>query len=232
MKIALLEPQASQSALIYDTLTAFGYQCRSFATVKELQQQLRRGDCALLIIAWPILEAASVDLIGWAHEKLGHDLPLLLIGDGAATDALAAALEAGADDYLITPIRTAELATRMQVLLFRRYPLPDTSQQVQYGRYLFDLRTSLLTLNGAPIELTHKEFALALLLFRNLGRPLSRATILETVWSRDLDNDEIPSRTVDTHVSRVRSKLQLRPEHGYRLAPVYSYGYRLEQVTA
>ncbi|MFD2273765.1 winged helix-turn-helix domain-containing protein [Undibacterium arcticum] len=200
--------------------------------MKELQQQLRRGDCALLIIAWPMPEAANVDLIGWSREKkLGHDLPLLLIGDGVAPDAFAAALDAGADDYLMTPIRAAELATRMQVLLFRRYPLPDTSQQVQYGHYRFDLRTSLLTLNGEPIELTHKEFALALLLFRNLGRPLSRATILETVWARDLDDDEMPSRTVDTHVSRVRNKLQLRPEHGYRLAPVYSYGYRLEQVT-
>jgi DNA-binding response OmpR family regulator len=230
MKIALLEPHASQSALICDTLTAFGYQCQSFATVKELQQ-LRRGDCALLILAWPMPDAASVDLIGWAREKLGDDLPLLLVGDGVAHDAVVAALEAGADDYLITPIRAAELATRMQILLLRRYPLPDTSQQVQYGRYRFDLRTAQLTLNGAPIELTHKEFELALLLFRNLGRPLSRATMLETVWARDLDDDEIPSRTVDTHVSRIRSKLQLRPEHGYRLAPVYSYGYRLEQVT-
>jgi hypothetical protein len=43
---------------------------------------------------------------------------------------------------------------------------------------------------------------------------------------------QIPSRTMDTHVSRVRSKLQLRPEHGFRLAPVYSYGYRLEQMNS
>jgi len=50
---------------------------------------------------------------------------------------------------------------------------------------------------------------------------------LEAVWASEV---EIPSRTMDTHVSRVRSKLQLRPENGFRLAPVYSYGYRLEQI--
>jgi DNA-binding response OmpR family regulator len=80
---------------------------------------------------------------------------------------------------------------------------------------------------GKQIEVTQKEFDLALLLFQNLGRPLSRAYILEAIWSRERD---VPSRTMDTHVSRVRNKLQLKPENGFRLTPVYSYGYRLEQL--
>ncbi|MEO8599609.1 MAG: helix-turn-helix domain-containing protein, partial [bacterium] len=96
-----------------------------------------------------------------------------------------------------------------------------------FGRYGFEIRRGQLTLDGALIALTKKEFDLALLFFRNINRPLSRATILESVWS---SNIEIPSRTIDTHVSRVRSKLHLRPENGFRLTPVYSYGYRLEQV--
>ncbi len=82
-------------------------------------------------------------------------------------------------------------------------------------------------MHGKTVDLTQKEFDLALLFFRHLGRPLSRAFIHETVWSRDA---ELVSRTMDTHVSRVRNKLALRPENGYRLAPVYSYGYRLEQL--
>ena len=82
---------------------------------------------------------------------------------------------------------------------------------------------------SAQIDMTQKEFHLALLLFRNIGRPLSRGHIREEVWGHDSD---VPSRTMDTHVSRVRTKLGLRPEDGYLLAPVYSYGYRLEHLKA
>ena len=78
------------------------------------------------------------------------------------------------------------------------------------------------------IPVTQKEFALALLFFQHLGRPLSRAFIHEAVWSGDA---ELSSRTLDTHVSRVRTKLGLIPQRGYRLVPVYSFGYRLEQIT-
>ena len=129
---------------------------------------------------------------------------------------------------MIKPIRRSELAVRVQALLRRAYPSQNATEEIRFGHYAFETRSGQLRFDGAPIALTQKEFDLALLFFRNLDRPLSRATILEAVWPRNI---EIPSRTMDTHVSRVRSKLQLRPENGFRLAPVYSYGYRLEQVS-
>jgi DNA-binding response OmpR family regulator len=101
------------------------------------------------------------------------------------------------------------------------------AEQLQFGPYVFETRPGRLLMDGAVIEVTHKEFYLALLFFRNIGRPLSRAYIHEAVWIRET---ALPSRTMDTHVSRVRNKLQLRPENGFRLVPVYSYGYRLEKL--
>jgi DNA-binding response OmpR family regulator len=62
-------------------------------------------------------------------------------------------------------------------------------------------------MDGIVLDVTHKEFYLALLFFRNIGRPLSRAYIHEAVWIRET---AVPSRTMDTHVSRVRNKLQLK----------------------
>ena len=96
-----------------------------------------------------------------------------------------------------------------------------------YGDYDFDLSAKQVILKGNLVALTQKEFELALLLFQHLSRPLSRAHILDVIWKQVT---EIPSRTMDTHVSMLRAKLNLRPEHGYRLTPIYGYGYRLERV--
>ena len=91
----------------------------------------------------------------------------------------------------------------------------------------FDLQRGEIRKEGGKIELTPKEFELAVTLFRNMGRLLSRGHLQETVWGRSGD---LATRTVDTHVSQVRKKLDLRPESGYRVVPVYNYGYRLERI--
>ena len=112
--------------------------------------------------------------------------------------------------------------------LVRRAGLGDVHGTVfEYDRFRFDLQRQTVQDSGRLVELTQKEFQLALLFLNNIGKPLSRGHIREAVWGRD---SEVPSRTMDTHVSRVRSKLTLRPESGYLLAPVYSYGYRLERL--
>ena len=82
--------------------------------------------------------------------------------------------------------------------------------------------------DGNRIDLTPKEFELTVTLFRNLGRRMSRGHLQETVWGRTGD---LATRTVDTHVSQVRKKLDLRPESGYRVVPIYNYGYRLEKLS-
>jgi len=138
-----------------------------------------------------------------------------------------AGLAAGADDYIIKPVRRGELVTRVQALLRQAYPAYQASEQIRFGSYVFAVRMAKLTVAGKAVELTQKEFDLALLFFRHLGHPLSRATILEAIWPQD---DQMASRTLDTHVSRVRSKLGLKPEQGFRLATVYSYGYRLDKT--
>jgi DNA-binding response OmpR family regulator len=228
MRIALLDDDQHQSEVICQTMTAIGHSCSAFRSGWDMLNYLRRENCDMLIVNWQIKDGSGIEVLHWAREKMSPGLPLLFLADRSSESDIVAALAAGASDYMIKPVRRGELLIRVQVLLRRAYPAQNTSEQIQFGQYVFELPIGRLSLNGKQIDVTQKEFDLALLFFRNLGRPLSRAYILEAIWSREVD---VPSRTMDTHVSRVRNKLHLKPENGFRLTPVYSYGYRLEELS-
>ena len=183
----------------------------------------------MLILDWQVPDLSGVEVMRQSRDKLPANMPVLVLTNRSGEDDIVEGMDAGANDYLIKPIRRSELIARVQALLRRSYPELNSTEQINFGPYVFETRSGRLLIHGKVVEVTHKEFDLALLFFRHLGRPLSRAFIHEAVWSREA---ELVSRTMDTHVSRVRNKLSLKPENGYRLAPVYSYGYRLEQVGA
>lgn len=227
MRIAVLDDDCSQAQQVCESLASAGYACHVFQSSKELLGQLRRDSVDLLIMDWQVPNLNGAEVVREIREKVASELPVLFFTGRFGEDDIVAALAAGASDYMIKPLRRSELIVRVQAQLRRSYPAQTAAELIQFGQYVFETRSSRLMVDGVAVELTQKEFDLALLLFRHLGRPLSRAYILETVWSRDGD---IPSRTMDTHMSRIRNKLNLRPENGYRLLPVYSYGYRLEQV--
>jgi DNA-binding response OmpR family regulator len=137
-----------------------------------------------------------------------------------------AALSAGADDYMTKPIRNAELIARVEALVRRtNQHAPRSFETIEVGRYRINPATRTCCLGGSLIELTCREFDLALLMFQYVGRILSREQIGAAVWGQP---ESAISRTLDTHVSKVRAKLQLRPENGLRLASVYGHGYRLD----
>jgi DNA-binding response OmpR family regulator len=229
MRISILDNDNTQADLICQVLNGAGHNCQSYDSGKDLLGQLRKDGTDLLIMDWQIGDVPAPELLRRAKEKLAPNTPTMFLAGSAAEDDIVAGVTAGADDYLVKPLRRGELVARVQALLRRAYPSQNGAEQLQFGPYVFETRPGRLTMNGQQIEVTHKEFNLALLFFRNLGRPLSRAYIHESIWVRET---AVPSRTMDTHVSRVRNKLQLRPENGYRLVPVYSYGYRLEKLGA
>jgi len=229
MRIAVLDNDRSQADLICQVLTSAGHVCQSYDTGKDMLAQLRKDSVDMLILDWQVSDMSGAEVVRRAKEKLTASTPMMFLTNSSAEDDIVAGISAGADDYMIKPLRRGELVARVQALLRRAYPTQNGAEQLQFGPYVFETRPGRLLMDGVVIEVTHKEFYLALLFFRNIGRPLSRAYIHEAVWIRET---AVPSRTMDTHVSRVRNKLQLRPENGFRLVPVYSYGYRLEKLGA
>ncbi|MDQ1830088.1 response regulator transcription factor [Massilia scottii] len=229
MRIAVLDNDRSQADLICQVLTSAGHVCQSFDSGKDLLGQLRKDSVDMLVLDWQVADMSGTEVLRRAKEKLPGTTPMMFLTSSSAEDDIVAGITAGADDYMVKPLRRGELVARVQALLRRAYPAQNGAEQLQFGPYIFETRPGRLLMDGNVIEVTHKEFYLALLFFRNIGRPLSRAYIHEAVWIRET---AVPSRTMDTHVSRVRNKLQLRPENGFRLVPVYSYGYRLEKLGA
>jgi DNA-binding response OmpR family regulator len=227
MKIVVLDNDRSQSDLICQVLTSAGHVCHGFQTGRDLLSQLRKEEYDMLIFDWQVSDMGGADLMRKAREKLNDNAPVLFMTTASGEDDIVAGLDAGAEDYMIKPLRRSEMVARVQALLRRAFPTQNGAEQLQFGQYVFETRPGRLLMDGNVLDVTHKEFYLALLFFRNIGRPLSRAYIHEAVWIRETD---VPSRTMDTHVSRVRNKLQLKPENGFRLVPVYSYGYRLEKL--
>ena len=227
MRIAVLDSDRSQADLICQVLTSAGHTCQTYDSGKEMLATLRKDSFDMLILDWQVADLGGAEVLRRAKEKLSATTPMMFITNSSAEDDIVSGVSAGADDYMIKPLRRGELVARVQALLRRAYPSQNGAEQLQFGPYIFETRPGRLLMDGAVIDVTHKEFYLALLFFRNIGRPLSRAYIHEAVWIRET---AVPSRTMDTHVSRVRNKLQLRPENGFRLVPVYSYGYRLEKL--
>ncbi|MYM69358.1 response regulator [Pseudoduganella sp. FT55W] len=229
MRIAVLDNDRSQAELICQVLTSAGHICHSFQTAKDVLAQLRKDSYDMLILDWQVVDLSGSEVLRRAKEKLPDNAPVLFLTTSSGEDDIVAGLAAGADDYMIKPLRRSEMVARVQALLRRAYPAQNGAESLQFGQYIFETRPGRLLMDGIVLDVTHKEFYLALLFFRNIGRPLSRAYIHEAVWIRET---AVPSRTMDTHVSRVRNKLQLKPENGFRLVPVYSYGYRLEKLGA
>ncbi len=227
MRIALIEPDVQHARAIDRLVFAAGHACQHFTASAAFLQCAQVDFFDLLITENWAGDHCAEDVIPLARAIL-PDLPVMVLLAAPRESQIVAALHAGADDCLNKPVRGPEMLARIYALM-RRAGLrrsPNRRRDV-IGGYSFDAAHLSVAFRDRTVILTPKEFRLALLLFNNLARPVSRVHILETVWARGRD---LPSRTVDTHISRVRSKLELRVELGYCLTPLYGYGYQLDAI--
>jgi DNA-binding response OmpR family regulator len=228
MKIASLEDDLDQARRIQQVLTAAGYACTSYHQSRDLLAALRTEAYDLVLLDWHLPDIDGDDVVRWLRAHIGARIPVIFLTNRSAEDDLVEGLRAGADDYIVKPMRPLELLARVAALLRRSQIAEPVDQSIEVARYRVDPAARTISLDDVAISLAPKEFELALLFFRNVGRLMSRDVLAECVWNR-----EIPatSRTLDTHLSNIRQKLQLRPQHGVRLTSSYALGYRLELVS-
>jgi DNA-binding response OmpR family regulator len=226
MRIAALDDEIGQLELIQHTMAGIGHECHGFSTGRSLLRELRHQTYDLLVLDWSLPDVQGPSVVKWIRQDLNSRLPILFVTNRCEEADMVEGLAAGADDFMVKPIRVGELEARVRALLRRAYPSQHESELV-FGAYHFLPYSRTLEVNGEAVELKHREYELALFLFQNLGRLLSRQHLREAVWGVGA---ETPSRSLDTHISRLRSKLELRPSNGFLLSAIYGLGYRLEAI--
>jgi len=227
-RIAALEDDPSQAKLLDAWITSQGYVCRTFDRGQAILDALLHDTYDLVILDWHVPDLSGEDVCRAIRKAVREPLPVLFTTGRNREEDIVHALKAGADDYLVKPLRRMEFLARVEALLRRlRGHSGETEAPIEAEAFLVDPVGRTLRKNGAIVEVTQKEFDMATLLFRNVGRLLSRSYLLDTVWGVAAD---VSTRTVDTHASQLRNKLGLYPEQGWRLSAVYQHGYRLERV--
>lgn len=226
MRIAFLEDDASQAAIVQRWLEEAGITSVHFATGTAFREAIVSLKADMAIIDWMLPDDDGLNVLVWLRETLGPGLPVMFATTRIEEEALVAALDKGADDYLVKPLRRAEMLARIHALA-RRSAVTPAKAVIALGGVQLDTVEQHAQVNGQTIALTDKEFVLAAYMLKNHGRLLTRQELLENVWRT---NPDIVTRTVDTHISRLRNKLQLTTEHGFSLTTVYHKGYRLEYL--
>lgn len=224
MKIAVLDDDPAHNELIAGVLTQAGHEAVLYERPDAALRDLRRQTFDLLLLDWNLPGMSGIEVLEQLRQAPAPP-PVLLITSRAEEADIIRGLEAGADDYVVKPIQPAVLAARVAAVLRRAFPAPPAAGPEDFGRYRYLAGEQAIFLDGTRRDLTAKELQLALVLFRSAARALSRDYLLETVWGR---NPDLETRTLDAHLSRLRNKLELRPENGFRLVTIYGFGYRLE----
>ena len=215
IKILIVEDEKPIADLIDWNLSAMGYQCEKVYDGLAGADLIEENCYDLVLLDIMLPGADGYELL---QQLRPTGTPVIFITAKGSVEDRVQGLRAGADDYLVKPFEIVELVARVESVLRRA---GKAQERYAVGDVVVDPKAMLVTKNGRPVTLTHKEYELLLLFLRNPNIALFRDTIYQRVRETDHETD---SRTVDLHVQRLRRKLGWSD----RLKAIYKVGYRLE----
>ena len=223
-EVLVVEDEPDIQALIVHHLSSDGFRCRTASDGAQALALLRASvpDLVVLDLMLPGIDGLELTRRVRAEPAWARLPIIMLTAKGDEVDRIVG-LEMGADDYIAKPFSPKELLARVRAVLRRAKPVDD-GRALAAGGITLDPARHRVTVAGAPVDLTPKEFDLLHALMAAAGRVLSREFLLNRVWGY-AHADEIESRTVDVHVRRLRAKLG---DAGRRIATVKTVGYRFE----
>jgi two-component system, OmpR family, phosphate regulon response regulator PhoB len=205
-RVLVIDDEVDVTDLLAYNLRAKGYEVEAVNNPNSSVGAARTfmPDLVILDVMMPDLNGIQICRMLRADSKL-KNVPVIFLTAKAEEADRIQGLETGADDYICKPFSTKELLLRVQTILRRvAEPNPGEPKRLQAGQIVMDVDRHSVTVEGAPVELTATEFKLLRLLMERRGRVQTREHLLINVWNYET---EIETRTVDTHVRRLREKL-------------------------
>lgn len=222
LSLALVDDDPRVTGLVQALLSQQGWHCQPYARGSDFLSAASQEDFDVVVLDQRLPDCSGLEVLE-RLSGLRPDPPATLMLTSCADDqTLEAAFEAGAQDFLLKPYRARELIARLKALL--RRPRPVATDRPRHGH-----EGALAPgVRAGWALLTPRERRCAEILLGRLGQTVSRELLRQQVWGL---TSSVQTRTVDTHVSRVRTKLGLTPDQGFRLETLYGLGWRLEHHT-
>jgi len=220
-KILVIDDEPDAVELVEFNLRSAGYEVVTAADGAEALKKARAHspDLVVLDVMLPEVDGLEVCKI-LRRDPATSGIPIIMLTAKAAEIDRVLGLELGADDYITKPFSPRELVLRIKNLLKRGQGPEEKKDRFQTGELLIDVPRHLVTVQGKRVELTATEFRLLTVLAQRRGRVQSREQLLQDVWQYD---NLIDTRTVDTHMRRLREKLGRAARY---LDTVRGVGYR------
>lgn len=213
---------ADDNDAIVDILKSFaeaeGYETVTAGDGEEALSvfQKEHFDAVLLDVMMPKLDGFEVCR---AIRRVSNVPVLMITARGEDYDRIMG-LDIGADDYIVKPFSAKEVMARIRAVLRRLQPVSE--EKITFGSLSLFPSACRTEINGVEVALTKKEFDLLSLLVQNRGQAFSRDRLLETLWGFDYEGD---TRTVDTHIKRLRAKLSKEPHDDWDIRTIWGVGY-------
>lgn len=228
MRIAIADDEPEVVHHLKEIVQELGYEAVEYTDGNVLMQTLAGDSFDLIMLDWNMPGKDGLEILKWMQKTLPERPPVLMITNRSAKKDVTDALYAGASDYISKPEDRAVIEGRISAMLRRGAAGGAFDTEATYGIYHLNRIEQTVAVDGQTIALTAKEFELVDFFFRNTNRTISRHYLMQAIWRTTAN---LATRTLDMHISRVRSKLNLHPENGFRILTVFGYGYRLEAIT-
>jgi DNA-binding response OmpR family regulator len=228
MYICILEDDLALSKEVASQLDALGHRTAIFNNGGDVIRALKIETFDLFILDWHVPGRSGVQVLEYIRQARQLQTPILFLTSRSDEKDLISVFQLGADDYCTKPLKPREFCVRDEALLRRAYPITQLSNQRTFLNYTFDVNTQIVRFGDQFIKLSEKEFQLALILFENMDRALSRQRLFIEVWGGVTTT---PTRTLDVHISWLRKKLDLSAtSKTLFIKSIHGYGYRLSTL--